>query len=157
MRRELGVASIELVIILPLLLALLLLVVDVLRVHLQYSTLEHGLRSVLRELQAESAAGRIPSADGIRLRLQQRGRGELDGVTVSVIPHVSLEAMLGQEEGSPDPASEIRLPADPVLEVTARVRPRLQLTPSWLIDDRELSYQSTLVLLTDRLPAGGAG
>ncbi|MGY4045871.1 TadE/TadG family type IV pilus assembly protein, partial [Aeromonas piscicola] len=57
MRRELGVASIELVIILPLLLALLLLVVDVLRVHLQYSTLEHGLRSVLRELQAESAAG----------------------------------------------------------------------------------------------------
>ncbi|HDX8381690.1 TadE/TadG family type IV pilus assembly protein, partial [Aeromonas salmonicida] len=54
MRRELGVASIELVIILPLLLALLLLVVDVLRVHLQYSTLEHGLRSVLRELQAES-------------------------------------------------------------------------------------------------------
>ncbi|MFB3241085.1 TadE/TadG family type IV pilus assembly protein [Aeromonas salmonicida] len=157
MRRELGVASIELVIILPLLLALLLLVVDVLRVHLQYSTLEHGLRSVLRELQAESAAGRIPSADGIRLRLQQRGRGELDGVTVSVIPHVSLEAMLGQEEGSPDPASEIRLPADPVLEVTARVRPRLQLIPSWLIDDRELSYQSTLLLLTDRLPAGGAG
>ena len=85
MRRELGVASIELVIILPLLLALLLLMVDVLRVHLQYSTLEHGLRSVLRELQAESAAGRIPSADGIRLRLQQRGRGELDGVTVSVL------------------------------------------------------------------------
>ncbi len=150
-------ASIELVIILPLLLALLLLVVDVLRVHLQYSTLEHCLRSVLRELQAESTAGRIPSADGIRLRLQQRGRGELDAVTVSVNHHVSLEAMLGQEEGSPDPASETRLPADPVLEVTARIRPRLQLTPRWLIDERELSYRSTLLLLTDRLPAGGAG
>ncbi|MFM4806842.1 Flp fimbrial biogenesis protein FlpJ [Aeromonas hydrophila] len=157
MRGQRGVASIELVIILPLLLALLLLVVDVLRVHLQYSTLEHGLRSVLRELQAESTAGRIPSADGIRLRLQQRGRGELDTVTVSVNHHVSLEAMLGQEEGSPDPASETRLPADPVLEVTARIRPRLQLTPRWLIDERELSYRSTLLLLTDRLPAGGAG
>ncbi|MGY4020119.1 pilus assembly protein FlpJ, partial [Aeromonas salmonicida] len=110
-----------------------------------------------RERPPQPGGGRTRGAQGTRLRLQQRGRGELDGVTVSVIPHVSLEVMLGQEEGSPDPASEIRLPADPVLEVTARVRPRLQLTPSWLIDDRELSYQSTLLLLTDRLPAGGAG
>lgn len=39
MNYQRGVASIELVIILPLLLALLLLVVDVLRIQLQYSTL----------------------------------------------------------------------------------------------------------------------
>ncbi|MGL5539283.1 MAG: TadE/TadG family type IV pilus assembly protein, partial [Aeromonas veronii] len=62
MNHQRGVASIELVIILPLLLALLLLVVDVLRIQLQYSTLEYGLRAALRELQAESAAGRIPLA-----------------------------------------------------------------------------------------------
>lgn len=157
MNHQRGVASIELVIILPLLLALLLLVVDVLRIQLQYSTLEYGLRAALRELQAESAAGRIPSAGAIRERLQQQGHGELAGVEVTVRHHVSLEAMLGQQEGVLDPGSETRAPADPVLEVTARLRPRLQLTPSWLLADRQLGYQSTLLLLTDRLPTGGAG
>ncbi|WP_328284693.1 TadE/TadG family type IV pilus assembly protein [Aeromonas australiensis] len=99
MNPQRGVASIELVIILPLLLGLLLLVVDLLRIQLQYSTLEYGLRTALRELQAESAAGRIPSAGLIRERLQQQGQGELAGVEVTVRHHVSLAAMLGQQEG----------------------------------------------------------
>ncbi|MDO6708213.1 TadE/TadG family type IV pilus assembly protein [Photobacterium sp. 1_MG-2023] len=150
-RRQEGVVSLEMAFLLPVFIGLLLLFVDVVRVHWQYSTLEHAMRQVLREHMVSSVQGSLPSA----AELKQDISGKLVGspaLSLSVTRYGSLAEMLAADDGL-EPGESVPLaPSDPVLKVTASLKPAMTIYPLFITGARTLEYQTTLIMLSDRMP-----
>ncbi|MBV7262703.1 pilus assembly protein [Photobacterium sp. WH77] len=149
--RQRGVVSVEMAFLLPVFIGLLLLFADVVRVHWQYSTLEHAMRRVLREHMVDSVRGGLPSATVLKQDIQASLIGKPD-FSLSVTRYGSLAEMLQADGGlAPDEAIPLA-PSDPVLRVTAVLKPAMTVYPLFFAKARTLEYRTTLIMLSDRMP-----
>lgn len=142
--KQKGVISIEWAILFPVLLLSVLLVFDVLRIHLQFNALEHGLRSTLRASQIELHQGRKPQAQHIQQKIEQHSNGLLKQVKVSIRHFSSLDELLGRPRCQQDcPVTT------PVALISARYQTYFALLPaSW--GGEALQAESHLILLSQR-------
>ncbi|KDM90068.1 TadE/TadG family type IV pilus assembly protein [Photobacterium galatheae] len=150
-RRQDGVVSLEMAFLLPVLIGLILLFVDVVRVHWQYSTLEHAMRLVLRKHMVSSVQGLLPSAAELKQDIAKQLVGS-PVLRLSVARYGSLAEML-EADGGLEPGDTVPLaPSDPVLRVTAVLKPSMTVYPLFFAEARQLEYQTTLIMLSDRMP-----
>lgn len=143
-RYQQGVVSIEWAILFPVFLLSVLMVFDILRIHLQFNALEHGLRSTLRSSQIELHQGRRPQSQYIQQQIEQHSSGLLKQVEVSIRHFSSLDELLGQA-----PCRQDCPVTTPVALISARYQTYFSLLPAdWGGD--VLQAESHLILLSQR-------
>ncbi|MBR9788018.1 pilus assembly protein [Vibrio sp. J1-1] len=146
--RQRGVISLETALLFPAVLAVLLAFFDITRVHLQYSLLEHAMRSSLRVLLAEDWRKKPLNSTVVKRMIDDKSYGFIDNVSVDIILFESLEELLNVKQQEEDKSTVFR-PRDPVFRVTATLSTKMEFSPLATLYPEPLVFTSTLIASKD--------